>query len=337
MKAIVFDKTGAIENLQIRDLPPPPAIRHGEVRIKFLAGSLNHLDLWVLKGLPRVKYTFPHIVGADLCGTVIESKSMRFKAGERVILYPAQCESGFTPENLAPDFEIRGENMGGVFAEETVVSEKYVFHPPSHLNDAEAAALPLVYLTAWQMAVEKAGMKSAKNSGPVVVHAAGSGVSQALLELLLSFKIPRIATTSRDAQKLAPWTARGVSGFSESDLFKPLKDWAGTQKVAVVFDHVGEAYFDMNIKLLRSGGKLVTCGATSGHAAKLDLRHLYFRQLQLLGSTMGSLQDFRDMLEWVSVHGIKPHISHQLPFNAFYEAFSAMESGGQSGKIVLTL
>lgn len=333
MKAIAYEQTGAIDHLKLIDIPPPQH-QAGHVRLKFRAGSLNHLDLWVLKGLPRVTYSFPHIVGADFCGEVLDPRSSRFKKGDRVIVYPG--EAGSAPENLQPDFKIRGENTAGVFAEEISVAENYVFLAPQHLTDNEAAALPLVYLTAWQMVIDRAGLANDSDPGPILVHGAGSGVTQAILELLITKKCRSVAVTSRSAEKLAPWKARGIQTFvTGPDLESQIKTWAGSQRVAIIFDHIGEALFETNIRLLRNGGRFITCGATSGMQGKINLAHLYFRQLQLLGSTMGSLAHFTAMLDWVSLHKIRPKVSKTFPFAKIREAFTLMETAAQDGKIVI--
>src|SRR5665213_3605825 len=149
MKAILFQKTGSTSQIEIGEIPLPGTLKANEVRLKFLAGSLNHLDLWVLKGLPRMKYRFPHICGADFCGEVIETKSKKFKLREKVLLYPAESQGKDLngkkcPENFCEDFGIRGENAPGVFAEEIIVSDRYLVKMPKHLKPEEAASLPLV-------------------------------------------------------------------------------------------------------------------------------------------------------------------------------------------------
>ncbi|MCI0405483.1 MAG: zinc-binding dehydrogenase [candidate division Zixibacteria bacterium] len=344
MKAIGFNQTGSIANIEVLDIPATGELKNGEVRLQFISGSLNHLDLWVIKGLPHIKYQFPHVAGSDFCGKVTESRSAKFKVGERVLVYPGGNSGtdarAYLPENLRDDYLIRGENCHGVFREELVEPEKYLVKAPEHLSDEQAGALPLAFLTAYQMVVEK-GFSPERDDPqkiePVLVHAAGSGVSQAILELLLSFGFKKIATSSRQAEKLEVWKKRDVQGFvSGPNLETELKTWVGRERFGLIFDHVGEAYFEMNIRLLRKGGKFITCGSTSGFKAPLDLRHLFFRQLQLLGSTMGSLQAFKKMVEWVAEKKITPYVSHTFPFDNPKPAYELMESGRQNGKIILT-
>lgn len=336
MKAIFFNKTGSAGDIQFGDIPIEKRdLKEGELRISFLAGSLNHLDLWVIRGLPHLKYVFPHIAGADFCGRIIESRSKLFDEGQIVVVYPGHTNSDIKPENLAPDYSIRGENSPGLFCEEIVIDEKFVSALPSHLSPEQGAAIPLVYLTAWQMIVEKAGLEHLK-SGPVLVHGAGSGVSQALLEVLLKMGVSDIHVTSRQAEKLSLWQNRGVHGhFSDKNLYNSLKSAVGSGRFSVIFDHIGKNYFEMNIKLLRNAGRLVTCGATSGFDVSLDLRQIFFRQLEIRGSTMGSLKHFHQVLEFVSTHQICPQVSEVVNWSEPKRAYQSLEASQQNGKIVL--
>ncbi len=344
MKAVGFNRIGSVADIELLEVSPPLSLKEGEVRLKFVSGSLNHLDVWVIKGLPHIKYQFPHIAGSDFCGRVIESKSEEFRPGDRVLVYPGGNSGAdkrdYLPENLRDDFLIRGENSPGVFREELVEPEKYLVKAPKHLSDEQAGALPLAYLTAWQMTAEKGFSLETcdpQKIEPVLVHGVGSGVSQAILELLLSFGFNKIAATSRQAEKLQRWEARGVKGFpSGTNLESELKSWAGRERFGVIFDHVGEAPFEVNVRRLRTGGKFVTCGASSGFKASLDLRHLFFRQLQLLGSTMGSVKQFFEMVKWVEEKKIIPLVSHVFPFENPKPAYETMETGRQDGKIVLS-
>jgi len=339
MKALYFNKTGDVGELQYGEVPDNDKLSKGEVKIRFLAGSLNHLDLFVLKGLSHLKYNFPHIPGADICGEIIESQSDQFKKGDQVILYPAESagkdsQGKVCPENLCSDFEIRGENMRGVFSDEVVVFDKFVFHAPQHLSPEQAAALPLTYLTAWQMVTERAGLSPTRNLDiPILIHSAGSGVSQAILEILLAFGAKNLATTSRSEKKLEPWKKKGITTFKAER--EVIKNWAGPEKIAVIFDHVGKTFLELNMKALQKNGKLVMCGATSGFDAQIDLRYLFFNQIQLLGSTMGSLKHFKEMLDLVSEAKISPVIHHKFPLIEAQQAYTLMDLGAQDGKIVL--
>jgi NADPH:quinone reductase-like Zn-dependent oxidoreductase len=342
MKAIGFSQTGAPENIEILDIPKPGALKKNEVRLEFLAGSLNHLDLWVVKGLPHLKYSFPHIAGMDFCGRVIESKSKKFRRDDRLIVYPGTSSGRDAlgkkcPENLCPDFKIPGENAPGFFVEELVVQDRYLLKAPRHLSDAEAATLPLVFITAWQMLSDKGGIhfKNADHTR-ILVHGAGSGVTQALLALLSSMKAKNVAVTSRKSEKLHSWTQRGFAGFVWNEkTFEELKAFAGSERFTHIFDHVGESIFEMNIRLLATNGKFIACGATSGHQAKLDLRHLFFRQLQLLGSTIGSLKHFHEVVSWIAKKRIRPTIDRTFSFDEARNAYRYLHSAEQTGKIAL--
>lgn len=342
MRAVACTDTGGLEHLKVVDLPPADSLKNGEVKIKFLAGSLNHLDLWVLKGLPIVKYQFPHVLGADCVGEVLDSKSADFKAGDRVCIYPAASDPvDFNQkENLHKSFGVRGEAAPGVFREELVVDSRFVFASPNHLSNQEAAAVPLAYLTAWQMLREKAqlfpGEFDANQLGSVLVHAASSGVSQALINLLQSFGVKDIVCTSRSAEKLQVFEGRaGVQTLvvkdNIEDALKPLR-----KRFSIIFDHVGGAYFEASSKFLCHGGKLIICGSTLSPEAKIDLRYLFFKQLELLGSTMGSLKHFQEMLSWVDYKKLRPLVWKTFAFDEPKLAFQELMQAGQHGKIVLS-
>lgn len=339
MKAVFYNKTGSLDYLQFGDISQEKKpLQEGQLRLRFLAGALNHLDLWVLKGLPRVEYHFPHVVGADGCFQVIESSSDKFKKGDRVVVYPA---SGTGPdEHLSADFKIRGENTTGVFQEEVVVDAAYAFSAVEYLSDEQNASLPLTYLTAWQMLAHRAGLFPGKfdqgSLGPILIYGAGSGVTHALLELLLSMDIKNIALCSREQGKLEAWKKRGVHAFEVNEkLYKQLKEFSEGRGFSIIFDHVGERFFEDSIRLLAYHGKLISCGASSGPKASFDLRHFYFRQLQLLGSTMGSLRHFAEVMGHIRSHKIEPEISHIYGWSDPQEAFKLIDQGLQNGKIVL--
>ena len=325
-------------------------IQEEEVKIKFLAGSLNHSDLWVALGAIRHNFQFPHVVGADCCAKVIESKSGKFKVDDRVLLYPGvNLESDEWQKNNHEklDFCIRGENAQGVFREKWIVHESELERVPDYLTNEEAGALPIAWLTAWQMATVK-GCRDIGESPhaiePVLVHGIGSGVSQALVQLLWTLGVSKIYATSRNREKLVPWESRGFRCFYGSpptDLYENLKKEV-PGGFGVIFDHIGQDYFEMNLKLLRNGGRIVTCGATSGGDInkKRLLHHIFARQLSIIGGSMGSREHFKELVIWLGACAhtdqfLRPGISNVIPWSEAKRAYRIMESGGQNGKIVL--
>lgn len=344
MKAVYFNQTGTIDQVQFGEIPqdlPSPGV--GECRIRCLAGALNHLDLWVLKGLPILKYQFPHVMGADLCGEIVETCSEHFRVGDKVLVYPASFESRASYQELATthkSFGVRGESAPGVFREEILIQDRFLVHAPSHLTSTQAAALPLAYLTAWQMIVSRAGIfpgaSDLSQRGPFLIHGAGSGVSRAIVQLLGSFGFPpeKIVLTSRRESVLDELRLEGLIGvLAGPDMESHLKVEVPT-RFDVIFDHVGAVYWPMNFRLLKNAGSLVTCGASSGFEASVDLRQIFFRQLRVLGSTMGELEDFRSVLQWISARHLEPVVSKKFAFEQIREALQFLDSGNQSGKIV---
>lgn len=289
MKGAFINQHGGPEVIEIGELPMPEP-GPGEVRIKVKASSINHLDIWVRKGLPGLKLKFPHVLGADASG-IVDKKGEEVKGideGERVLIYPALfcgvCESCISgKENLCKEYKIFGERTQGVQSEYIVVPSANIFKMPSGLSFVEAASLPLTLLTAMQM-VEKAKPEPGMN---VLVMAAGSGVSSMLIQILKAFNCNVFVTTgSEEKIERAKWLGaeEGVV-YKEKGWEKKLKNIC--EKIDIIFDHTGKDFWESLIKIVNWGGKIVVCGATSGYDAITDLRHVFFRQIQIIGSTMG--------------------------------------------------
>lgn len=341
MKAVFLTSHGGTEVLQYGEVPTP-SVGPGQVRVRLKYSSLNHLDIWVRKGLPGLKLEYPHILGGDGAGIVdsVAPDVKEFKVGDEVIVHPSQscgvcehCRSGI--ESLCEFYKILGENIRGTNAEYVVAPKQSVFRKPTTLTMPEAASIGLVFTTAWQMLVERAVVR--KND-QVLVHAAGSGVSLAGIQIAKLFGAEVIATSRSDAKleyakKLG---ADFVLNPQKEDFAKAVKKIA-PKGVDTVFDHVGKEYWEKNIKCLKSGGALVTCGATSGYDAVTDLRHVFFRQLRILGSTMGSRRDFGRILQCFEKKELHPFVDKEFPLIQTADAHHYMESGSQLGKVVLTI
>lgn len=330
MHAAFLRRHGGPEVLEVGEIPTPTP-KEGEILVRVKAAALNHLDLWVRGGLPNLKLAYPHILGADCAGIVD-------KTGEPVILYPAlscgkcaHCTSGI--ESLCAEYRILGEHVSGTHAQYVCVPERNLFPKPPNLSFEEAAAIPLVYVTAWEMVVRKAAVKE---GDWVLIHGAGSGVSSAAIQIAAVLKANVIAT-SGDEKKLEKARALGASHVvcTKSGDFAPQVKRLCPKGVDVVVDHVGQAFWESNVKVLKSGGTLVTCGATSGFGAKTDLRHLFFRQLRLLGSTMGSRRDFPAILDLVAGGKLKGVVDRAFPLTEAMAAHGYLEEGKQFGKVLL--
>lgn len=321
------------------DLGP---LGESEIYVRVKAVALNHLDLWVRRGLPHLKLELPHRLGSDIVGEVIEvgSAVTTLKAGDRVVIAPGKgcgaCEScAQGRDNLCSRYQIFGENTQGGYAQAFRVSANLCLPFPSELSWVEAASLPLVFLTAWQMVVRKGGVRPGDT---MLVHAAGSGVSSAAIQIgkLLG---ANVIATSRSAKKLVKAKELGadhVVDTSAADFLAECKRITGKRGVDLVIEHVGGDTFSKSVLAAKWGGRIVTCGATAGFKVDLDLRQIFFRQIELLGSTMGSRGDLYRVLELANGGRLKPVIAEVLPLWEAAKAHTLLEQGDVFGKIVLT-
>jgi len=342
MKAIVFDHHGGPDVLRYTHVPEPEP-RHGEVLIRVHACALNHLDLWVRGGLPGVPIPLPHIPGSDIAGVVekIGSDVTNVKSGQRVLLAPGvtcgkctACLAG--NDNKCPQFTNLGYLIHGGCAEFVRCPEVNCFPCPESLSAPEAAAVPLVFQTAWHMLLTRAQLQPGED---VLILGAGSGVGSAAIQIAKFFGCRVIATAGNDA-KLAKARELGADELINHHAQK-IKDevrrLTSKRGVDVVFEHVGTATWDDSIASLTRGGRLVTCGATTGYDAKLDLRFLFSRQLSILGSYMGTKSEFATVLRLVAAGRLKPVLDRTFPLAECRLAHEYLESSSQFGKVVLVV
>lgn len=344
IRAIAFQRHGGPEVLEdveveIPDAPPP-----GMVRVRVVAVALNHLDLWIRRGLPNLKLQYPHRLGADIVATVeaIGAGATAPEKGARVLLAPAvscgACEACLSGrDNLCRRYGIFGEHTHGGYGELLDAPASNVLPFPSQLGVAEAASIPLTFLTAWQMVVERGEVS---RDHTVLVHAAGSGVSVAAIQIAKS-RGARVIATSTSADKLTRARALGadeVIDTTQQDFVAEAKRLTGKRGVDVIIEHVGGETFAKSLLALTNNGRLVTCGATSGPTPTIDLRHVFFRQLQILGSTMGSKAAMFPILREFERGALKPVVDRVLPFTleGAREAHRALEAREVFGKVVLS-
>lgn len=342
MRAVIVREHGGYDKLLFENLPlPVPGPT--EVRIKVRAVALNHMDLWVRKGIDGGGFPLPLIPGCDVAGDVesVGSAVTRVKVGDRVVISPGyscgacqQCRAG--DHNLCKDYGIFGESKNGGCAEYIVVPEVNALPIPRDMPYETIAAVPLVFLTAWHMLVERVQVKP---SDTVLVLAAGSGVGSAAVQIAKLHGARVIATASTDS-KLAKARELGADetiNHATTDFGKAVRELTQKRGVDVVVDHVGAATLPTSIRSLAKGGRLVTCGATSGYAANIDMRFVFFKSLSVLGSTMGGMDELGTVLDLVGRGMLRPVIDSVLPFEQVAEAHRRMDEREQFGKVVLTL
>ncbi len=340
MKAVVMAQHGGPEVLRYMDVPDP-VIAPNEVLVRVRACALNHLDLWVRKGLPGIKFSFPHISGSDIAGEVAEVGSLvtKVRVGERVVLAPGlscgQCQACTAgADNRCREYTLFGYQADGGCAEFVRSPAANVLSIPGKLNFEEAAAIPVVFLTAWHMLITRAAVQPGED---VLVLAAGSGVGTAAIQIAKLAGARVIATAGSDA-KLAKARELGADetiNHSKQDIAEEARRLTGKRGVDVVIEHVGEATWEKSVLSLAQNGRLVTCGATTGYNGKCDLRYLFARNLSLLGSFMGSRAELFPVLKLVGEGKLHPVIDRVLPLAECARAHKLLEDREQFGKIVL--
>ncbi len=341
MKAIGFRKHGGPEVLEVLELPVPEP-RAREVRIKVRAVALNHLDVWVRTGWPGLKVALPHVLGSDIAGVVdaVGAEVTDVKVGSDVVVNPGlscgvceRCLSG--ADNLCREYAILGEHVAGGYAEYLCVPRQNMLPKPRALSFEQAACVPLTFLTAWTMLVRRAELRAGET---VLIHAAGSGVGSAGVQIAKLLGARVIATASTD-EKLAKAKALGaddVINYATHDFFEEVKRLTNKKLVDVVFEHTGASTWAKSVACLPYGGRLVTCGATGGHDVALDLRVLFYKRLSLLGSTMGSKGDLFRVLQLVDEGRLKPVLDRVLPLTSAVEGHTLLANRRSFGNVVLT-
>lgn len=343
MKAMAFAQHGGEDVLALTEVATPEP-GPGEVRVRVRAVALNHLDLWVRKGWPGLALPMPHILGSDVVGEVERlgpgtRVPERCDVGARVMLQPGvscgacvDCLAG--RDNYCARYGILGETRSGGYAEYIVVPARNLLPCPARLSDAEAACVPLTFETAWQMVVARARVVPGEW---VLVQAAGSGVGIAAIQIAKLHGATVIATASSDA-KLTHAKALGadhVINYAEQDFVKAVKALTAGRGVDVVVEHVGGAVFERSLRVLVRGGRLVTCGASSGAEVKLDLRHVFIKKLSVLGSTMGGAGELAAMLPFFEDGRLRPLLDSTYPLHEAAAAHRRLADRAQCGKVVL--
>jgi NADPH:quinone reductase-like Zn-dependent oxidoreductase len=347
MRAALFRRHGGPEVMELAEVPAPTP-GPGEVQLRVTAAALNHVDLWLRRGLPALHVTFPHVLGGDVCGVVSGlgagvAPRPGIGEGDRVLVNPGlscgrcpDCLDG--RDNFCPEFKLLGEHVWGGQAEHVVVPAANLVPVPRDrvpVDDAALASLPVAFTTAWQMLVDRACVRPGET---VLVVAAGSGVGVAAIQIAKLFGARVLAAASTDAKLAA---ARGLGAdetinHATGDLVAEVKRLTGRRGADVIVDHVGAATFGKAVVACARGGRIVICGATSGYEPTLNLRHLFWRQLSVLGSTLASKSRLFHIVEQVAAGRLRPVVDRVLPLGEAALAHQLLESRAVIGKLVLT-
>jgi len=340
MKAVRIHQFGGPEVLTYEDVPDPIP-RRDQVLVRVQACAMNHLDLWVRKGLPGVR--LPHVLGSDIAGEVAEVGEYvsHIKTGQRVVVAPMhfcgrcpKCLAGL--QNQCREFTVLGNGVDGGNCEFIAVPGANVIPFPDSFDFVDAASVPLVFVTAWHMLVGRARLRPGQT---VLVLGGGSGVGTAAIQIAKMFHC-RVITTAGNEAKLAKarelGADHGINHYSQK-ISEEVRRITSKEGVDIVIEHVGAATWDESVKSLKSGGTLVTCGATTGPDAGIDLRHLFARQLSLLGSYMGTMEELHEVLGHVFAGRLKPVVDRKFPLNEIRAAHEYLAASQMFGKVVLTV
>jgi len=340
LKAVRFHEFGGPEKLQFEEVPNPK-IGPMEVLVRVRACALNHLDIWARGGTRRERVPLPHISGSDISGEVAEVGGLviEHSNAEKVLIAPGiscgicdYCSNGW--DSLCESYKIIGYETQGGYAEYVAVPGTNILPIPDKLSFEQAASVPLVFLTAWHMLVTRARLVPGET---VLVWAAGSGVGSAAVQVAKLLNAKVIATvgseTKRDkAQKLG---ADFVLNHHTQDIPSEIKRVTNGRKVNVVFDHIGEATWEMSMKSMAPAGRLVNCGITSGGKAEIDIRYVFVKQFSLMGSFMGGRGELLKVLGFFEDGKLKPVVDSVFPLMEAAKAQVKMEKSEHFGKIVL--
>lgn len=344
MRALTIDAHGGLERVLYReDVPAPTIGAPGQVRVRLRAASLNRLDLWTVRGLPGITITPPWVLGADGMGVVedVADDVRGIAIGDRVVINPGiscrACEFCRKGEHsLCVRFKLLGEHFPGTFGEYIVLPATNVRRLPAGIPDDVAAAFPLVTLTAWRMCVTRAQVRAGDD---VLIWGIGGGVALAAL-LICKARGARVWVTSSSEEKLARARALGADetiDHSAGDVGEEIRRRTAKRGVDVVVESVGERTWSQSLGALARGGRLVTCGGTSGPSLSMDVRRLFWNQWSILGSTMGSDAEFDAMVAAVAAGATTVPVDTTFPLAEGREALARMDRGDQFGKIVLRI
>lgn len=349
MRALVMRGHGDLSQLALADVPAPAIAHPRQVLLRLRAAALNHLDLWTLHGLPGLSVQFPHVLGGDGAG-VVEAAGAEVtgvRPGDKVMINPGiacygceYCDAGEHP--LCPEYRLLGEHLPGTLAEFIVLPEQNVLpipHPPAPhppITWREAAAFSLVTITAWRMLVTRAALRPGE---VVLIWGVGGGVSTAALKIAKLMGAFVIVTSSSDAKLEA---ARGLGAdvtlnHARDDVAKEVRALTAKRGADVVVENVGEATWEQSLRALAKQGRLVTCGATTGPKVLTDVRRLFWHQHTLMGSTMGSLAEYREIVRLLGQGHLRPTVDSAFPLADGVKAMERLERGQQMGKIVVEI
>ena len=345
MKAIQINEHGSIEVLKLSEIDEPECV-DSKVKIKIKACAINHLDIWVRKGFENLILPLPLILGSDASGTIVEKGKdvENYNIGDDVVIQPgtfkSSCEiSKKGKENYSKTYGVLGETENGVQAEYVVLDPINIFNKPEHLSYIESSSMQLVFMTAHQMIVDRAELQAEET---ILIYGATSGVGSAAIQIAKDIGA-KVVTTVGDKNKVDYAYKMGadyVVLHNENNFDKNIKEiskgWAADSNgIDVVFEHIGFKTWNKSLRILNKGGRIVTCGATTGSEVAIDLTHLFIKQLSILGSTMSNMTTFENVMMKINNKNYKPFVDKVYNFNDIKDAHRRIENREHIGKVVL--
>ena len=343
MKAVRMHGHGGVDQLFYEDADDPEITEPNEVVIKLKAAAINHIDIWNRLGATGVELSMPHILGGDGAGTIVETgaKVVNVKIGDSVCLYPPVgcgiCEFCLTDRDfMCIRLRVLGERLEGTYAEYVKLPGENCFPIPAGYTFEEAAAFPLVFITLWRMVVTNARLKPGET---MLIIGIGGGVASASLQIAEKIGARVIVTSGSDEKLARAKTLGAVCGINHrrDDFVKAVGELTQGRGVDVVLDCVGGEVWQKSLASLASGGRLITCGATAGGQPNDDIAAIFSKQLKIYGSTLGSRDEFRQLISFLNVARIKPIIDRVFPLREGAAAQKYLEDAKQFGKVVLSM
>src|SRR5487761_272542 len=333
-RAAVYEEPIGPDGVRIRERPKTE-VAPGSVAVAIKAASINHLDLWLAHGAQRI--TPPRVIAADGAGVVQSSGDPAWKPGDEVVIFPTlccwECEWCRAGQNVkCPQFGVLGEHSDGTACELLQIDARNIFRKPAGLSWPEAAAFPLTFLTAWRMLTTRAQLRADET---VLVVGAGAGVAVAAISIAKHLGARGLATSRSEAKRQRALALGADAVFDSAAFSKPVRQATG-DGVDVVFEHVGPATLEESMRSLAMGGRIVTCGSTSGVKAEITMPRLFFRQADLLGSTMGNASEFAEVLKAID-DGLRPVVDTVYPLDRVQDALTRVDNTEQFGKVVLSV
>jgi len=341
LKAVCITKHGSPDVIKYLDIDEPECNRKS-IKVKIKASSINHLDLWVRKGIENHPVKFPRILGSDGAGEIIElgADVRGYNIGDDVVIQPGifSSDSNFAKEgmeNYSSSYGILGETCNGVQADFVVLDVGNIYPMPKNLSYEEISSMTLTFMTAYQMLVERANLNKNEN---VLIYGATSGVGSAAIQIAKDKECRVYATVGSNEKENFAYNmgADVVMNHNDKNFYSMVKEKLGRNRFDVIFEHIGDATWGNTMKLLGRGGRVVTCGATTGANVQINLKHLFFKQQSILGSTMSNIRVFRKVMDLVESGVYYPVVDKILSFKEAAIAHQIIEDRTNLGKIVLT-